>query len=91
MKSLSLNGIWKMTGTDIECEGKIPGSLYSFLLDAGMMDDPHYRENEFGALALTHDDYTFSRTFCFMYGWMFLQVTATSFSPFLRSSVTSNS
>ena len=68
MKSLSLNGIWKMTGTDIECEGKIPGSLYSFLLDAGMMDDPHYRENEFGALALTHDDYTFSRTFDFEKG-----------------------
>ena len=68
MKSLSLNGIWKMTGTDIECEGKIPGSLYSFLLDEGMMKDPYYRENEFGALALSHDDYTFSRTFDFAKG-----------------------
>ena len=65
MKSLSLNGIWRMTGGDIDCEGKVPGSLYSFLLDAGMMKDPYYRDNEFGALALTHEDYTFSRTFNF--------------------------
>ena len=68
MKSLSLNGIWRMTGGDIDCEGKIPGSLYSFLLDAGMMKDPYYRDNEFGALALTHEDYNFSRTFDFEKG-----------------------
>ena len=68
MKSLSLNGIWRMTGGDIDCEGKVPGSLYSFLLDAGMMKDPYYRDNEFGALALTHEDYTFSRTFDFKKG-----------------------
>ena len=68
MKSLSLNGIWRMTGGDIDCEGKIPGSLYSFLLDAGIMKDPYYRDNEFGALALTHEDYNFSRTFDFEKG-----------------------
>ena len=65
MKSISLNGIWKMKGGSIECEGKIPGSLYSFLLDADMIADPYWRDNEFGALALTHGDYTFSRTFDF--------------------------
>ena len=68
MKSISLDGIWRMTGNDIDCEGKIPGSLYSFLLDAGLMDDPYWRDNEFGALALTHDDYTFSREFDFEKG-----------------------
>ncbi len=68
MKQLSLNGRWKMTGAGIECEGNVPGSLYSFLLDAGMMDDPYWRDNEFGALALTHNDYTFSRTFEFEKG-----------------------
>lgn len=68
MKELSLNGIWKMTGGGIECEGKIPGSLYSFLLDADMMADPYWRDNEFGALALTHGDYTFSRSFDFEKG-----------------------
>ena len=68
MKSLSLNGIWRMTGGQIDCEGKIPGSLYSFLLDAGLIDDPYRRDNEFGALALTHCDYTFSRSFEFEKG-----------------------
>ena len=68
MKSISLNGIWRMTGSDIDCEGKVPGSLYSFLLDAGLMEDPSWRDNEFGALALSHDDYTFSRTFDFKKG-----------------------
>ena len=68
MKSLSLNGKWTMTGGGYEVEGNIPGSLYSFLLDAGLMENPHWRENEFDALALTHNDYTFSRTFDFEKG-----------------------
>ena len=65
MKQLSLNGTWKMTGAGLEVDGKIPGSLFSFLLDADMMADPYWRDNEFGALALTHNDYTFSRSFEF--------------------------
>ena len=59
MKSLSLNGKWTMTGGGYEVEGNIPGSLYSFLLDAGLMENPHWRDNEFDALALTHNDYIF--------------------------------
>ena len=57
-----------MTGNGYDVEGKIPGSLYSFLLDAGLMDDPYYRDNEFDALALTHSDYTFERRFEFEKG-----------------------
>ena len=53
MKSLSLNGIWKMEGAGFECEGTVPGSLYSFLLHAGLMEDPYWRDNEFDALALS--------------------------------------
>ena len=68
MKQLSLNGTWKMTGAGLEVDGKIPGSLFSFLLDADMMADPYWRDNEFGALALTHNDYTFSRSFEFEKG-----------------------
>ena len=63
MKSLSLNGKWIMAGGGIKCEGTIPGSLFSFLLNAGLMEDPYWRDNEFDALALTHNDYAFSRTF----------------------------
>ncbi|MBO4411070.1 MAG: glycoside hydrolase family 2 protein [Lachnospiraceae bacterium] len=65
MKRFDLNGTWEMTGNGYCCTGKIPGSVYSFLLDAGLMEDPFFRENETGALALMAHDYTFTRTFSF--------------------------
>ena len=43
--------------------GKIPGSVYSFLLDARLMEDPYYRDCELEALRLMENDYTFSREF----------------------------
>ncbi len=63
MKKISLSGAWRMTGGGYDVEGKIPGSLYSFLLDAGLIEDPYYRDNEFAALELTHNDYTFEKKF----------------------------
>ncbi len=64
MKKQILNGKWEMLHPNGEVtEGMIPGSVYSFLLDAGKMDDPYYRDNEFQALELVKDDYTFQRTF----------------------------
>ena len=64
MKEQSLNGIWTMEwpGGD-PVKGKVPGSVYSFLLDAGEMEDPYYRDNELKALALMDNDYTFTRRF----------------------------
>ena len=65
MTILDLNGIWTMTDGDGDSlQGQIPGSVYSFLLDAGRMEDPYWRDNELSALALMEKDYTFSRTFC---------------------------
>ena len=53
MKTYTLNGTWSMLAPDgNKTEGKIPGSVYSFLLDAGKMEDPFYRDNEFKALEL---------------------------------------
>ena len=68
MKHILLNGIWTMHCENPErnltdLEGTIPGSVYSFLMDAGLMEDPYYRDNELQALDLIKDDYTFSRTF----------------------------
>ena len=63
MKRISLDGIYRMTGGGYGCEGTIPGSLYSFLLDGGLMPDPYYRDNEVDALALTYVDYTFTKNF----------------------------
>ncbi len=63
MKKYSLNGIWQMEGGGYSCSGNIPGSVYSFLLDNGLMDDPYYRANERDALKLMENDFVFSRSF----------------------------
>ena len=64
MEHWSLNGSWEMTCEDGHIvSGQIPGSVYSFLLDAGEMEDPYYRDNELKALSLMEKDYTFERKF----------------------------
>ena len=63
IKRYELNGVWKMVGNGFSCTGNIPGSLYSFLLENKLMDDPFYRDNEQKALELASHDYEFSRTF----------------------------
>ena len=65
MKKLSLSGKWRMTGNGFDCIGTVPGSLFSFLLENKLMDDPFYRDNEYRALELTYHDYTFERSFDF--------------------------
>ncbi len=65
MTKLTLNGIWQLKGAGYECEGTIPGSVYSFLLDNNLMDDPFYRMNELEAHALMDNDFEFTRTFDF--------------------------
>ena len=63
MKTISLNGKWRMTGGGFDCYGTIPGSMYSFLLDNNLMEDPFYRDNEYEALKLAFNDYAFERSF----------------------------
>ena len=64
MKTYTLNGPWEMTSSGgVKTAGTIPGSVYSFLLDAGEMEDPYYRDNELKALPLMEEDYTFERKF----------------------------
>ena len=63
MKKLSLNGSWNMQGAGFNCNGTIPGSVYSFLLDNELMDDPYYRTNEIQALDIMENDFEFSRKF----------------------------
>lgn len=65
MKKYLLNGTWNMTGGGYACEGTIPGSVYSFLLDKNLMSDPFYRDNEREALKLMENDFDFSRKFNF--------------------------
>lgn len=65
MEKINLNGSWRMRGNGYDCIGQIPGSVYSFLLENGLMEEPFYRENEWDALKLMNYDYTFSRNFEF--------------------------
>lgn len=65
MTKLNLNGIWHMKGAGFACEGTIPGSVYSFLLDNNLMNDPFYRQNELEALKLMENEFEFSKKFDF--------------------------
>ena len=65
MKKFSLNGKWNMTGGGYNCDGNIPGSVYSFLLDNKLMDDPYYRTNELQATPILENDFLFSKKFKF--------------------------
>lgn len=46
MNRFDLNGIWRMMGNGFDITGTVPGSVYSFLIDAGKVPDPYYRYNE---------------------------------------------
>ena len=63
MKKILLSGKWRMRGNGYDCEGTIPGSLFSFLLSNSLIEDPYYRDNEFSALELTRHNYSFEREF----------------------------
>lgn len=64
MQRYSLNGRWKMTSEGSgRLDGTIPGSVYSFLLEEGRMEDPYFQDRELDALSRMEDDYLFSREF----------------------------
>ena len=63
MRTYLLNGLWQLNGNGFSCEGKIPGSVLSFLLDNKLIDDPFYRDNEDKAFAVLNNEYDFSREF----------------------------
>ena len=65
MKTITLNGTWQMSGAGFACKGNIPGSVYSFLLDNQLMEDPFYRMNELEALKLMEHEFEFFRSFDF--------------------------
>ncbi len=65
MKKFSLNGQWDLEGGGYATAGTIPGSVYSFLLDAALIPDPFYRDNELEALALMDNEFTFTKVFTY--------------------------
>lgn len=65
MIRLDLNGIWRMKniGGAEWIEGRVPGSVFTDLLNAGKIDDPFYRDNEDQAKEIASLDYEYEREF----------------------------
>ena len=63
MEKFTLNGKWRISSATYNVEGDIPGSVYTALMENGLMEDPFYRDNERRALAVMDEEFTFSRTF----------------------------
>ena len=67
MRTIDLNGIWRMKvlGENVYhipeewMEAKVPGSVYSTLLELGKMPDPYYRDNELEATKLMENDFVY--------------------------------
>lgn len=61
----TLNGTWRMrrAGDSEEYPAAVPGSVLSALLDAGAVDDPFFRDNEYRMRELFWNDYEFIRSF----------------------------
>ena len=65
MISQIIHNNWKMREASEESyiKATIPGSVYSNLLENGLMEDPFYRDNEEEALKLSEKDYEFVTEF----------------------------
>lgn len=61
----TLNGKWQMKQTtwDKWIEADVPGDVYNDLLNANLIDDPFYRENEYDATKLSYNDYEYRTSF----------------------------
>ena len=66
MQRFDLNGTWKLSGGGYDCKGTIPGSVYSFLLDNELIDDPYYRDNELRLVGIMDNEFEFSREFDYL-------------------------
>lgn len=71
MKKILLNDKWRMKiiGENVYgiaeefMETRVPGSVYSTLLEHGLMPDPYYRDNELQALKLMDNEFLFEKEF----------------------------
>ncbi|MBO7253663.1 MAG: glycoside hydrolase family 2 protein, partial [Oscillospiraceae bacterium] len=66
MKKISLNGSWTLNvpGTEFaNVPAQVPGSVYHDLLNAQLIPDPFYRDNEMDALKLMDNTFVYQRAF----------------------------
>ncbi|MBO5551101.1 MAG: glycoside hydrolase family 2 protein [Lachnospiraceae bacterium] len=67
MKRIDINQDWKMrivkdTDDNGFIPAEVPGSVYSDLMNAGLMEDPYWRDNETDALKLMENDFLYAGT-----------------------------
>ncbi len=65
MITRSLHENWEMRRTDQDqwYKATVPGTVYTDLMDNGLMEDPYYRDNEDKALRLMDYDYEYRMNF----------------------------
>ena len=65
MITQSLNGVWSAASADDEIRlgVPVPGSVYSAMLDNGMLEDPYYGLNQYEALKIAEKDFIFRYDF----------------------------
>jgi beta-mannosidase len=65
MKILSLSGNYELSGAGKKCTAVIPGDFHSALLNAGIIPDPYYGENEVKVQWIGQTDWSIRRSFLF--------------------------
>lgn len=65
MYKLSLNGLWEMKeeGSREWVKGSVPGSVYQNLLEAGMIENPFWGENEWNVQEVAEKNYIYRKNF----------------------------
>ncbi len=65
MEIFSLNGKWQLSSDWLNSplEAAIPGSVYSDLLNAGIIPDPFWGDNEMKVLPLMEHEFTYTKIF----------------------------
>ena len=64
MDILNLNGQWKVSGAGYkEIDATVPGCIHTDLMNAGIIPDPYYRDNEKKLMWVGETDWEYSRCF----------------------------
>ncbi|KAL5010698.1 hypothetical protein ScPMuIL_013003 [Solemya velum] len=65
LSTLDLNGAWIVSNEvrGYNVSGSVPGSMYTALLAAGVIQDPYYRRNDETYRWIAKEDWNYSRTF----------------------------
>jgi len=65
MNTICLDGVWELSCEEkgIKTKATVPGCFHTDLLNAGIIDDPFYRDNEYNYMWLTELDFVYEREF----------------------------